>query len=101
MARFAFFSDLPSGETLEWRDTVVRGQVKAAAGIRYIDSKTILGFDGKDWIKVTRKIEMKSMPSRHECDARCMFATGRIMKCECSCGGKNHGKGSLACEVAA
>lgn len=28
------------------------------------------------------------------CDGRCMGATGH--KCECSCGGKNHGIGSLA-----
>ena len=98
MARFAFFADLPNGETLEWRDTVVRGQVQGARGIRYIGSKTTLGFDGSTWIKVTRKIEMKSFPSKHECDARCMYATGLIMKCECQCGGKNHGKGAaLVC----
>lgn len=42
----------------------------------------------------TRVVEFKSFPSRHECDARCMNATGRTMKCECSCGGKNHGRGS-------
>lgn len=27
----------------------------------------------------------------HECDARCVHATGHV--CECSCGGKNHGAG--------
>ena len=61
------------------------------------------GFDvesGK-WVKITRKVEYKSMPSKHECDSRCLDATGRIMKCECSCGGKNHGRGKLFCvEVA-
>ena len=47
-----------------------------------------------------RMVEFKSRPSRHECDARCMNATGRVMKCECSCGGKNHGRGSFLCEAA-
>lgn len=31
--------------------------------------------------------------SQHVCDARCMCATGH--DCECSCGGKNHGKAWL------
>ena len=48
-------------------------------------------------IVADRKIEYKSTPSRHECDARCYNATGRIMRCECSCGGKNHGRGSFNC----
>lgn len=48
-------------------------------------------------LPVERKIEFKSNPSRHECDARCLNATGKIMKCECSCGGKNHGRGAFVC----
>jgi len=59
------------------------------------------GFDGKSWIKTTRMVEMKSNPSRHVCDSRCINATGRIMKCECSCGGKNHGVGAFNCSEAA
>lgn len=51
-----------------------------------------------NWIEVERKVEYKSNPSKHECDARCYNATGRIMKCECSCGGKNHGRGKFTCE---
>ena len=58
------------------------------------------GFNAGSWIKTTRKVEMKSNPSRHVCDSRCINATGRIMKCECSCGGKNHGKASFNCEAA-
>ncbi len=38
---------------------------------------------------VTRKIEYKSRPSLHKCDARCQNSTGHV--CECSCGGKYHG----------
>jgi len=37
-----------------------------------------------------RKIEYKNRPSLHQCDARCEGATGH--KCECACGGKNHGR---------
>ena len=61
------------------------------------------GFDAASnvWVKTTRTVEMKSNPTRHVCDARCYNATGRIMKCECSCGGKNHGKGAFNCEEAA
>jgi hypothetical protein len=32
----------------------------------------------------------------HKCDARCTEAKG--FRCECSCGGKNHGQGFLICE---
>lgn len=50
---------------------------------------------------MVRKVIRTSMPSNHECDARCMNATGRVMNCQCSCGGKNHGRGtSLRCEAA-
>lgn len=37
-----------------------------------------------------RLIFRKANPSNHKCDARCLNATGH--NCECSCGGKNHGK---------
>lgn len=36
-----------------------------------------------------RKIEFKLNGSMHKCDARCQSAKGH--KCECECGGKNHG----------
>jgi len=42
-----------------------------------------------------RAIERKSNPSMHKCDARCLNATG--FRCECACGGKNHGAGNFAC----
>lgn len=53
----------------------------------------------KHW--ATRVIEYKAFARKHECDARCLNATGRVMKCECSCGGKNHGRGSAAVSVEA
>lgn len=48
-----------------------------------------------------RKIEYKAFPSKHECNAKCMGASGRSMICECKCGGKNHGRGLPVVEVAA
>lgn len=52
--------------------------------------------DGR-YLPVTRSIVYKGRPSLHKCDARCMNATGRTMKCECACGGKNHGAGAFNC----
>lgn len=58
---------------------------------------------GKGWtgrVSADRAVEFKSNPSRHQCDDRCYNATGRTMKCECACGGKNHGRGAFRCEAA-
>lgn len=43
---------------------------------------------------ITRKIEYKSNPSLHECNAKCLGGKCNGT-CECRCGGKNHGRGSL------
>lgn len=53
------------------------------------------------WVKCNRKVEYKSYPMRHACDVRCFNASGKNMKCECSCGGKNHGRGEFFCEEVA
>jgi hypothetical protein len=53
-----------------------------------------------NWLPVSRVVIYKKQPSRHECDARCTHATGRVMKCECSCGGKNHGRGGFVASAA-
>jgi hypothetical protein len=55
------------------------------------------GWRGSD-VLVERAIEYKSNPSKHKCDARCESAKG--FKCECECGGKNHGKSRFMCEAA-
>lgn len=60
-------------------------------------------YTGKDAagriLPVTRSIERKARPSNHKCDDRCTNAKG--FKCECSCGGANHGKGSvIVCQAA-
>jgi len=105
MANYRYFADI-NGEAIELASIRHVGPgVRASAfeGVP-VGTKPVFvagkGFTG--FIRATRKIEMKSAPSRHVCDARCFNATGRIMKCECSCGGKNHGRGAFACvEVAA
>lgn len=51
-----------------------------------------------NYLPANRIVRYKSNPSKHECDARCMNASGRTMNCECSCGGKNHGKGAFKCD---
>ena len=47
--------------------------------------------DGQE-VPITRIIDYAKSPSLHKCDARRQHAKGR--KCECACGGKNHGIGS-------
>jgi hypothetical protein len=59
------------------------------------------GWNHGQLLPVERIITFKSNPSKHACDARCMNATGRTMNCECSCGGKNHGRGAFQCSEAA
>jgi hypothetical protein len=49
-----------------------------------------LDLAGKQKVPTFRTIEYKRNPSLHKCDARCQHAKGH--SCECSCGGKNHGK---------
>jgi len=54
----------------------------------------------KNYVPVERTVRYKSNPSKHICDTRCMFAKGRTMNCECSCGGKNHGNGGFQATAA-
>ena len=84
MARIKFFTDLENGTTLAFDH----------ADYDLGTNKLPRAYNpALGWVRVSRKVEMKSNPSRHICDSRCVHATGRVMKCECSCGGKNHGKG--------
>ncbi|MEX2739955.1 hypothetical protein AB3480_00650 [Rhizobium mongolense] len=86
MANFKYFADI-NGETFEL--TKIRHNGRSASKASNFSGRTPDG----ELVPATRMIEFKSNPSKHVCDARCMNATGKIMKCECSCGGKNHGKG--------
>jgi hypothetical protein len=82
MANIKYFADTATG-TIEF------------TSVDHRSSKDIRGFHAGEWIKVNRSVEYKNFASKHICDARCVNATGRIMKCECACGGKNHGKGGF------
>lgn len=93
MANFRYFTE-HNGEAVELAKVRHDGHVSTTA-------KHFSGFapDGTKLV-AQRAIEYKRAPSKHECDARCMNATGRVMKCECQCGGKNHGRGAFACVAA-
>jgi hypothetical protein len=68
-------------------------------GSPYTSAKHFTGLNVAGFrVAVERAIERKASPSNHKCDARCLNARG--FKCECECGGKNHGAGSLMCEAA-
>ena len=83
MAKHAYFIDNLNGHTIEFRDTFVNGKLQGARGVRYDARGRAQGYvDGHGWLPITRVIEMKANPSKHECDDRCMNATGRVMKCE-------------------
>ena len=104
MANMKHFADL-NGETTELDHIHSLDNAKFAAAFPGIAGKRCDSFSKwvgfwpgtRDLLPVTRTIEFKRFAIRHECDARCINATGRIMKCECSCGGKNHGRGAFNC----
>ncbi len=84
-----YFADRPNGQTVSFRD----GKDKIWNKNQSRKNDDTWGWTGSEWIKIARVVEYRSNPSKHVCDDRCVNASGRIMKCECSCGGKNHGKG--------
>lgn len=108
MAAFKYFSDTAEG-TIEVRHPFGLDNAKFAAqfpgvkGLRF-DGYTmrvgypLTGTGGP--LPITRQIEYKAWPSKHECNAKCLGgkATGT---CECQCGGKNHGRGMFTSLVAA
>lgn len=91
MATFKYFSDI-NGQVVELTNVGHDGAVSTSA-------KHFIGHtpDGMK-VRATRKINFKSNPSLHACDGRCLSAKGG--NCECSCGGKNHGRGYFNCEAA-
>lgn len=92
--RFKYFADV-NGQTVELCRVHYEGRraIGEPVGSMPVYDHAA-GKYARDLITATRVIEFKTNPSRHECDARCMNATGRTMQCECSCGGKNHGRGA-------
>jgi hypothetical protein len=61
-------------------------------GRRYDSFQRLVGClpGSREPLPVMRVIEFRRNPSLHKCDARCETAKGH--KCECSCGGKHHGR---------
>lgn len=99
MANFKHFADI-NGETIELRGYMLgMDNDKFAAAFPGIKGKRLDGYsmqtmraaDGRE-LPVTRSIKYNTNPSKHECDDRCTHAKGKTMRCECACGGKNHGK---------
>ena len=62
-------------------------------GLRYDSFSKRIGRVGLTIVPLTRIIDYKKNPSLHECNAKCLGGkpNGR---CECRCGGANHGKGA-------
>lgn len=100
MANFKFFADI-NGQTIELKSVFYRGKTAFGGPTDFIPTYDRLA---QKWnrgeIAATRVVEYKKNASKHVCDDRCVNATGRVMKCECSCGGKNHGKGHSHAEAA-
>ncbi|MGF6996744.1 hypothetical protein [Paraburkholderia sp. GAS32] len=102
MANMKFYSDV-SGEPVELKNPYGMDNKEYRAKWPDVKGRKYDGFsmwvgrpvDGGEVQPVTRYIEYRSNPSKHVCDSRCVNAQGKIMKCECSCGGKNHGKGAF------
>lgn len=99
MATFKNFSDT-TGTPVELRYVTSMPNKEFAArfpgvkGIRYDGYTMWVGREvvGGPVLPVTRKIEFKSQPSRHECNAKCLGGKHTGV-CECKCGGANHGRG--------
>ncbi|CAB3920536.1 Uncharacterised protein [Achromobacter xylosoxidans] len=102
MANIKYFSDI-DGQTVELRGRGVHGLPNAEFAARFPGVKG-LRYDGfmmlvaypisgtGEPLPVTRKIEYKAFPSRHECNAKCTNGKHNGT-CECKCGGRNHGAG--------
>ncbi|WP_420213367.1 hypothetical protein ACN8ZM_39800 (plasmid) [Burkholderia aenigmatica] len=99
-----YFSDW-NGETVLLKgittmlNTEFMQRFPGVKGIRSDGYSKYVGWADNDsglhqWLPVTRRIDYKSYPSRHECNAKCL--NGKFNgACECRCGGKNHGRGAF------
>jgi hypothetical protein len=103
MTKITNYSDF-NGQTVELNCVFGMDNAKFATafpgitGRRYDSFSRMVGcaVGSRVELPVTRSVEYKAFASKHVCDARCLNASGRIMKCECACGGKNHGAGFIA-----
>jgi hypothetical protein len=106
MANFKYFSDV-NGVTVELKAVTTMPNKEFVEKFPGVKGRNCGGYDkmvGCDveaaltwpriYLPVTRAIEYKSNPSKHECNAKCMNGSCRGV-CECRCGGKNHGRGTF------
>lgn len=99
MANIKYFNGSTELATVTSMDNAEFAQrFPGVKGLRYDGFNKRIGraAGAQEWVPVERCIEYKSNPSRHACDARCLNANGKIMRCECSCGGENHGRGAFS-----
>ena len=103
MANIKYFSDV-TGEAVQLKAPYGMPNEEFAArwpglkGLRYDGYSMRVGYptSGTSGVMpVTRMIEYKSQPSLHECNAKCLNGKHNG-KCECRCGGKNHGFGMFS-----
>lgn len=108
MAKLKYYSDI-GNEVVELKNIHQIDNAKFARqfpgiqGLRADGYTKLAGYpvDGTGGVlPVTRRIEFKTFPSRHECNSKCL--TGKSTgTCECQCGGKNHGRGMFTQLLAA
>lgn len=98
MATFKYFSDI-TGDAVELKGLQPMDNAKFAAqwpAVKGIRADGYTKWVARDAVgtllPITRMIEMKRFPSRHECNAKCLNGKHNGA-CECQCGGKNHGAG--------
>jgi hypothetical protein len=100
MANFRYFSDLPGGTIELTSQGYIQNMLRKELAAKFpglkaksYDSFSVMAkYHNGELLPITRAIEYKTRPSLHKCDARCVHAKGH--KCECACGGKNHGRGA-------
>lgn len=92
MAKVLYFADLP--------ERTIQSIDRADYDLGGNKMPRIYDAESDAWVRCTRVVIRRSSPSLHKCDSRCANATGRTMQCECSCGGRNHGKGRFYCLAA-
>lgn len=105
MANIKYFGDI-GGEALALRSIHGMGNKEFRArwpgvkGMRSDGYEMLVGHSDSGVQPVTRKIEYKSRPSLHTCNAKCLNGKHNGV-CECQCGGRNHGAGMFTQLLAA
>lgn len=103
MARMRYFHDGTDGSVLLKHVTTIPNdhfakRFPGMKGMRSDAYNMLMGSPAGDptrYLPVTRRIEYKAFPSLHDCNGRCL--NGKVNgRCECRCGGMNHGRGTFS-----